>query len=262
MNQDKKNRSGWGRILLTGILLAALAVSGVGLWQQQAASRRQQEEQEQLASLASKEETAAEEAPEEVAETEAEAEPPYVSPIDFDALWQENPDTVGWLRIPGTNIDYPIVQDPESNDTYLTRDFYGKESVYGAIFLDADSEPDFSGWNHPIYGHHMKDGSMFKDVVKFKDPEYFNEHQFFEIYTPERTIHLKAVSCYYTDSNGIVRKTGFRSQEEFDQWVLERLEPCSFAQIPEASVSSMYVLVTCSYEFEDARTLLFAVEVE
>jgi sortase B len=138
----------------------------------------------------------------------------------------------------------------------------GKDSVYGSIYLDCDSEPDFSGYNNPIYGHHMKDGSMFKDVVKFKEESFFKEHQYFEIYTPERTIHLKAVSCYYSGSDGIVRKTQFQSQEAFDAWVQERLEPCSFAEIPEVSVGSMFVLVTCSYEKNDARTLLYAVEVD
>ncbi len=259
MNQNKKpqNRGGGWRRLLMGILLLVLAVSGVGLWKEKEAARRQRLCQEQLASLASGAET---ETSTEV--QKEETEPSYHSPIDFETLKKENPDTVGWIRIPGTNIDYPIVWDQESNDTYLTRDFYGKESVYGAIFLDADSEPDFSGRNHPIYGHHMKDGSMFKDVVKFKDPEYFKEHQFFELYTPERTIHLKAVSCYYTDADGIVRKTQFCSQKEFDQWAEERLEPCAFAEIPKAPLPAIYSLVTCSYEFDDARTVLFAAEVD
>ena len=108
--------------------------------------------------------------------------------------------------------------------------------MYGAIYLDADSKSDFSGWNNPIYGHHMKDGSMFKDVVKFKDQEFFENHRYFEIYTPERTIHLKTMGCYYSDSNGIVRKTSFKSQASFDKWVSERLAPCSFAEVPDAAL--------------------------
>ena len=58
------------------------------------------------------------------------------------------------------------------------------------------------------------------------------------------------------------RKTQFHSREEFDQWMAKRLEPCAFAEVPEESVDSMFVLVTCSYEMANARTLLFAVEVE
>lgn len=103
---------------------------------------------------------------------------------------------------------------------------------------------------------------MFKDVVKFKDQDFFEAHRYFEIYTPERTIHLKTLGCYYSDSNGIVRKTSFKSQASFDKWVSERLAPCSFAEVPEQPFDSMFVLVTCSYEQNDARTLLFAAEVD
>ena len=250
------------RNIIIGILLLVMVVSGIGVVREQIESKRQREEQERLAQLASQttEEVVIE--TETETETEPETEPPYVSPIDFEALWAENPDVVGWIRIPDTKIDYPILYDAESNEKYLHTDFDGNESVYGAIYLDCDSEPDFSGWNNPIYGHHMKDGSMFKDVVKFKDPEYFKAHQYFEVYTPERTIHLKAVSCYYTGSDGIVRKTKFKSQESYDAWLKERLEPCSYAEMPEVSVGSVFTLVTCSYEMKDARTLLYAVEVD
>lgn len=256
MNGNKKAGLFTRRRVITGILLLIVIISGIGVVREQIESRRQREEQERLAELASQP------AEELVIETEAEeTEPPYVSPIDFEALRAENQDTVGWIKIPDTKIDYPIVYS-EDNEEYLHKDFYGNESVYGTIYLDADSEPDFSGRNNVLYGHHMKDGSMFKDVVKFKDQEFFKNHQFFEIYTPDRTIHLKAVSCYYSDASGIVRKTKFKSQEAFDEWVKDRLEPCKFAEMPEVPVDSMFVLVTCSYEMNNARTLLFAVEVD
>lgn len=256
MKQKKKGMITFRNLLIL-ILLIVMAVSGVGVVQQQMKSRRQREEEERLASLAAQ-------TTETDLEIEIESEPateaPYQSPIDFEALWEVNPDVVGWIRIPDTRIDYPILYSGD-NETYLHTDMNGNESVYGAIYLDCDSETDFSGWNHPIYGHHMKDGSMFKDVVKFKDEKFFKEHQYFEIYTPERTIHLKAVSCYYTGADGIVRKTRFESQEEFDQWLKKRLEPCKYAEIPEEPVQSVFTLVTCSYEMTNARTLLFAVEV-
>lgn len=256
MNGNKKAGLFTRRRVITGILLLIVIISGIGVMREQIESRRQREEQERLAELASQP------AEELVIETEAEeTEPPYVSPIDFEALRAENQDTVGWIKIPDTKIDYPIVYS-EDNEEYLHKDFYGNESVYGTIYLDAESEPDFSGRNNVLYGHHMKDGSMFKDVVKFKDQEFFKNHQFFEIYTPDRTIHLKAVSCYYSDASGIVRKTKFKSQEAFDEWVKDRLEPCKFAEMPEVPVDSMFVLVTCSYEMNNARTLLFAVEVD
>lgn len=241
------------------IFLLIAVVSGIGIICQYEASRRNREEMERLAQLAQQ----TTEAVIEESETseDLEIEIPYVSPIDFESLWEKNPDVVGWITIPDTKVDYPILHT-DNNETYLHQDFDGNKSPYGTIFLDCDSESDFSGWNNPIYGHHMRDGSMFKDVVKFKDEDFFKEHQYFEIYTPERTIHLKAIACYYSNSDGIVRKTRFKGQEDFDMWLEERLKPCSYAEVPENSVKSVFTLVTCSYEMRDARTLLFAVEVE
>mgnify|MGYP004627193837 FL=1 len=256
---EKKPKDLIRRIIIASLLIImiASAISLVKEWMDAAAQRRLEES---LAEAARQ--TEAETEPLETEEeTEAETEAPYVSPIDFAPLLATNPDTIGWIRVPDTKIDYPIVQSPD-NQYYLHKDFEGKDSVYGTIYLDADSKSDFSGWNNPIYGHHMKDGSMFKDVVKFKDQDFFENHRYFEIYTPERTIHLKTLGCYYSDSNGIVRKTSFKSQASFDKWVSERLAPCSFAEVPEQPFDSMFVLVTCSYEQNDARTLLFAAEVD
>lgn len=260
MAQDKPKRAFTARNVIMLILLVIMVVSGIGVIREQIESRRQKEEQERLAQLAQQTTEAVIEETDAEPESE-ETEAPYISPIDFEALWAENSDVIGWITIPDTKIDYPILYT-DNNETYLHTDFNGKDSVYGAIYLDCDSEPDFSGWNNPIYGHHMKDGSMFKDVVKFKDEEFFKEHQYFEIYTPERTIHLKAISCYYTGSDGIVRKTKFKDQESYDAWLMERLKPCKYAEIPEVPVGSVFTLVTCSYEKQDARTLLYAVEVD
>ena len=256
---EKKPKDLIRRIIIASLLIImiASAISLVKEWMDAAAQRRLEES---LAEAARQ--TEAETEPLETEEeTEAETEAPYVSPIDFAPLLATNPDTIGWIRVPDTKIDYPIVQSPD-NQYYLHKDFEGKDSVYGTIYLDADSKSDFSGWNNPIYGHHMKDGSMFKDVVKFKDQDFFENHRYFEIYTPERTIHLKTLGCYYSDSNGIVRKTSFKSQASFDKWVSERLAPCSFAEAPTQPFDSMFVLITCSYEKNDARTLLFAAEVD
>ena len=100
----------------------------------------------------------------------------------------------------------------------------------------------------------MKNGSMFKDIVRYKDPSYFKEHQYFSIYTPEREIRLKAVSCYYGEAKPIVRKTRFKSQEAFDEFVKEMIAPCSYAETVEYPVKALYTFVTCSYEINDART--------
>lgn len=193
----------------------------------------------------------------------------YISPIDFSALCGQNPDTVGWLSIAGAqksgaDLEYPIVQ-AKDNETYLKTSFDGKKSVYGAIFLDSESQSDFRGRNNLIYGHHMKDGTMFGSLERFKKEDFFRAHNQFVLYTPERTIYLKAVSCYSIknqDEGEEIRRMQFADQDDFDEWVRERLAPCKFAEIPETSVASVFAFVTCSYDKPDSRTILYALETD
>ena len=96
--------------------------------------------------------------------------------IDFDALKKINPDVVSWITIPGTNIDYPLLQGKDNNQ-YLHKDMEGRDSAAGAIFLDHGDKADLSSRHNIIYGHHMKNGTMFKDIVKYKDQQYFDDHQ-------------------------------------------------------------------------------------
>ncbi len=186
------------RIILA-VLICIAVVSGAYVVREELESRRAQAEYERLAQMAKQEtataaepsssepQTESETEPESEPQTEAETEPPYVSPIDFEELARINPDIVAWIQIPGTNIDYPVVQG-DDNDAYLHRDFEGEESAAGTIFLDFESQSDMRGYNNIMYGHHMRNGSMFRDIVYYKDEDYFKEHQYFEIYTPQETI--------------------------------------------------------------------------
>ena len=260
--KSKKNGRGTLWKVLICIALLGVLVSGGLTVSSYLADKKAQEEYERLAKEASQttQETTTKAPKTEIVETEPETEA-YQSPYDFDVLKGENPDTIGWINIPDTNVNYPIVQGTD-NDFYLKHDFHGESSVAGTIYLDYESEKDFEGRNNILYGHNMKNGSMFKDIVRYKDPSYFKEHQYFSIYTPEREIRLKAVSCYYGEAKPIVRKTRFKNQEAFDEFVKEMIAPCSYAEPVEYPVKTLYTLVTCSYEINDARTFLFAVEVD
>lgn len=253
-----KRKKTLARVMLA---LALLLVIVGGVWtvtdyQRRNAALRQQESLIQLANQTTEVSTESQ----TETQTEPEKEPPYVSPVNFDELRKVNPDIIGWIKVEGTKIDYPIVQT-DDNETYLKTDFEGQKSVYGAIYLDYESEPDFSGKHNIIYGHNMKDGCMFKDIVKYKDEAFFKEHQDLVIYTPDREIHLKAMSALYTDAGPIRRKTKFATEESFDAYVEEMTKGCAFAQMPEQKITTLYSFVTCSYEFNDARTILYAYEV-
>lgn len=244
-------------VLIMGlVLLVAGASMLLSDYQKRDKADRQNESLKELATEKSSEETKSTQDKETIAESSGA----YVSPIQFDALKTINPDIVGWLKIDGTSIDYPIVQT-DDNETYLDMDFEGKKNASGAIFLDYESEPDFSGKHNILYGHHMKNGSMFKDIIKYKEELFFKEHQDITIYTPEREFHLRPFTVLYTDADGERRRTKFDTEEDFDGYVDKMTKKGLFYQKPDKSIGTLWSFVTCSYELADARTILYAYEV-
>lgn len=240
-------------ILAVVLLAVSVTLTGIDYWN----NKKRQEEYERLAEEVQQTTTAVIEIE---TETEEETEAPYAAPVDFEKLAEINPDVIGWIRIPDTVVDYPIVWT-DDNETYLTKTFEGGQSKAGAIYLDFESEPDFSGRHNIIYGHHMRNGSMFAEIVNYKDKEYFEAHPDIYIYTPDREIHLRVMAALYTDAGGIRRKTKFEDEESFQEYVDQMTEGCSFRELPEEPVETLYSLVTCSYEFDNARTILYAYEV-
>lgn len=193
-------------------------------------------------------------------ETTEETKAPYISPIDFASLKEQNPDIIAWVKIPNTNIDYPILWDG-SNEFYLKHDIDKKESVYGSIFLDAQSKPDFSSKHNLLYGHNMKNKSMFQNIILFKDREFFENNRDIYIYTEDKEYHLRTMACLYTDASNEKRKILFDTDEEFENYVDKMTASCKFREVPE-NIDRLWSLVTCSYEFNDARTILYAYEIE
>lgn len=123
--------------------------------------------------------------------------------VDWDGLREINPDIVGWIVIPDTKVNYPIVQS-EDNQYYLHRAFNKEKSIYGSIFMSAFNYNDFSDWNTILYGHNMKDGSMFKTVNYYKDEEYCKEHLDVWILTPKSQKKYQVISAHIAqdgDSN-------------------------------------------------------------
>ncbi len=194
-------------------------------------------------------------------ESDGNHETEYVSPIDFDALLVQNSDVIAWIKIPGTMINYPVVQG-DDNDYYLHHDLDGEDSVYGTIFLDYADEPDFSSRHNIFYGHHMKDGSMFKDISRYKEQGYFDAHKEIILYMPDREIHLKAIAAVCTTPDAIRRKSEFASDEEFSTYIQQMTENASAFAPVDGTITHLYSFVTCSYEFNDARTILYAYETE
>lgn len=93
----------------------------------------------------------------------------------YDALFAQNNDFIGWIRIDGTNVNYPVMQTPNKPDFYLKRSFDKSYSDYGVPYIDEACMTGISN-NLVIYGHHMNDGSMFADLCKYTDADFYKEH--------------------------------------------------------------------------------------
>jgi sortase B len=111
--------------------------------------------------------------------------------IDISGLRELNSDIVGWIRIPGTDIDYPILQGGD-NEHYLSRNYLGEFATAGSIFLDYRN--DFSDDFIVVYGHRMSYGGMFTDIIKFQDRNFFDEHDEAEIFMGEQKVILRVVA--------------------------------------------------------------------
>ncbi|GAE34161.1 class B sortase [Halalkalibacter akibai] len=176
----------------------------------------------------------------------------------FEALLKQNKDTIGWITIPNTKIDYPVVQT-DNNDFYLDHDFHGRSSEAGTIFMDYRNAPELTQKNTILYGHHMRDGSMFKDLVNYQDNDFFQENQIITIQTLHEETKWEVFSAYVTDTSYYYIEPNFRSNRDYLQF-LQEVGARSVIQksLNWNEVEQILTLSTCSYEFNDARFVVHA----
>lgn len=190
------------------------------------------------------------------------AEQPDTTPIqpviDFEALSAVNSDVIAWIRLDDSVIDYPVVQH-DDNDYYLNHLFGNQYNSSGAIFLDYRNHTDFSDKNSVIYGHHMKNGSMFSDITKYKNQSFYDEHPAFALYTPTANYEIEIFAGYVADVQDSAWNIAF-DDADFSEWVDERIQKSAFhSNVKPSADDKIVTLSTCSYEFENAKFVLFGV---
>jgi sortase B len=138
---------------------------------------------------------------------------------DLAGLKELNSDVIGWVRFDGeTYIDYPILYSGE-DDTYLHTDLYGNESKSGCIFLEGNNAPDLSDYHSILYGHNMKNLSMFGSLKKFKTEDYYEEHTAFTVYLEDRALRYTIFAYYDVDETDEVYTVGFAPDETFEAFI-------------------------------------------
>jgi len=151
-----------------------------------------------------------------------DAEDPMFRKIDFEAAQATNPDVYAWIWIPGTNIDYPILQSETEDDAYyLNHTIEKKEGLPGTIYTEKYNSKEFSSPVTVVYGHNMKNGSMFADLHKFEDKAFFDANPYVYIYTPNRTLKYHIFSATPFDDRYILGNYNFTSQNDFEKYLDE-----------------------------------------
>ena len=219
------------------LLSAAAVLAGVNIYME---LKEQQKEKEDFAAIAEIAELPMTEAPAESvtdAETETSAEPTEQPTAEHNipALIAENSDCIGWLFIDGTNISYPVMHTPSEPQKYLRRNFYGKYSQSGVPFLDGRCNLQSS--NLIIYGHNMKNGTMFSNLKKYVDRDFLSAH---------RTVKFETTDGirYFTVTNVLKTNTS-------DAW---------YDRITAEGGGRRLVLSTCYGSGKDGRLLIIAAE--
>ncbi len=176
----------------------------------------------------------------------------------FLELLKINEDITGWIKIPDTKVDYPIVQGTD-NDFYLKRNHEKKESRYGSIFMDFRNNFESLDKNTILYGHHMADGMMFNNVAKYKQRKFFESHPYIFFSTLYDELKWEVFSVYVTDVNFDYIRVSFDADNDFLEFVDVLKEKSIYeTDITLDSNDIILTLSTCSYEFENARTVVHA----
>jgi len=189
---------------------------------------------------------------------------PVVLP-EFQELYERNPDIVGWLKIDGTRIEYPVMQNPQDAQYYLNHDFDKKDSKGGLPFLDEHSRINGSDILL-IHGHHMKNGWMFKDLMKYKKESFYKEHTTFQFNTlykkEEYEIVAVILSEVYRKSDDVFKYyqiENVSTPAEFDSYV----QNIKKLALYDTGVTAQYgdqliVLSTCEYSTDNGRLAVVA----
>lgn len=183
-------RKGERLLFLAGILLA-IGTLAFSAWKLRGIYGEYQEGEDTYEELASFVEE-----PENKPEPDkTDIEPDGYLQIDFEGLQAVNPDVIGWIDIPGLSISYPVVQGTD-NAYYLHHLFTGEYNSSGSIFADWHNQPDFADPNTIVYGHNMKNGSMFGTLSHYQDQALWEASSYFYLYVPGKVLKYQIFSCY------------------------------------------------------------------
>lgn len=181
--------------------------------------------------------------------------------VDFEQLRKTNGDTVAWIYCEGTPINYPIAQS-DDNSYYLHLRLDGTRSAAGTLFADFRCSNDFSELNSIVYGHNMKNGTMFGTLPKYKNQSYYDEHPAMWLVTPDKSYKIELIAGFVTESDSDSYDI-FYDRSDLEMYIETAVSRSTFVSGADVgSVGRIIELSTCSYEYNDARYVVLGELIE
>lgn len=183
--------------------------------------------------------------------------------INWGSLKKINNDVVGWIDIPELDISYPIVQG-KNNDVYLHQTINHTNNFAGCIFLEMQNKNNFTDYNSIIYGHNMKDGSMFGKLKRLEDKSYFDKISYIYLYTPEKSEKYEIFACYKTnicENNNSYQLTFYNDKEEKEFFDCIKKKSKYKKNISYQNKKNIITLSTCTYS-DQSRLVIHAKKVK
>ena len=213
-------------IILLIILIGIVAVWGYRIIVENRANSKYEEIQNTVNSAAKQAETEAviiETETEKETETETEeVQNAFDIPeknLDWTSLYAENKDIYAWIYIPGTQVDYPVLQNAADDTYYLNHNIDGSYGKPGCIYTEKINSKDFTNYNTVLYGHNMKNGEMFGCLHDYEDKTFFDEHPYVYVYTEEKTYVYEIFAAYTATNAHILNTNDFSTQEGFADYL-------------------------------------------
>lgn len=176
--------------------------------------------------------------------------------VDFEGLKAQNTDVAAWIQIPALSVSYPVVQG-KNNSFYLQHMFDGQENKNGSIFIDYHNQPDFTDSNTIIYGHNMKDKSMFGTLDNYQDSALYQQYPCFYIYIPGYVLEYEIISCYVGRIGSIGYTYRFPEQEDFQEFLNQILSYAGYDTVTEVTTEDKIVMIsTCVNSNRNYRYLV------
>lgn len=181
----------------------------------------------------------------------------YVNSANEEELKSINSDYKMWIQIENTNINYPVVQSSD-NDYYLKHNFRKESNISGTVFVESANDID-NDKNIILYGHNMRNGTMFNNITNYKEESFFNEDNKINIIMNNTLYEYEVFSAYVKNVSEVNLAIGFASEDEFINYAYNEAEESLYKKDVDFSAEdNLITLVTCSYEFTDARTIVVA----